>query len=709
MAHRHTIRRTFEEVEPFVEAAREQADNERESLGFLPAPAYMEAARAGKLLVLVANDQGREEYAGHLLFGGILPQLKVRQTCVAPQHRRQGHATTLLRALKALAEAEGYLSIVANVASELDAANAFYGKNGFETHRQKAGGITRDRKINVRALQLQTPSLLTLMTSSPTSNIKFVRTNQRATQTPLYVVDLNVFFDIARERQRANQAGSVFEAALRQHIRIAVSDEFVKELERKSTGSIDDPLLSFARRLPTLPAPDKTRIGEATTAVSAIVFPQETAEDRLSKTDKSDVLHLSHAIVAGAAAYLTSDSKILAARDHLVREFGLDVVALSEFAELLELPEVLQASSHRASRHFQVENSKLEDVRAFLAHESISADDFFKPKGLMGSENLCVRDTDGIIGTATLVPSRALDEPSRCIICVNQNHAFSSTVADFLISETVRTCSLKSPCHLVALDIPRHPITRRIAISHGFQQADDSSLSKVALGHPITRDQWGRMRRTVGRLCGLELSNKHPRYDNPKTAIKGADKETSIELFDLETLLSPTILSLPKREAVLVPITREFSDSLLGTSNQYSFLDLPEAQFLSRRTYFNTIRAARDMIRGSVIAFYESSKKGGRGAVVAVGRIVEVTSVPVEDVPEFAQRAAVVDDPKRLTRSNRVLVTQFDNLIALKSPVKFKTLKDFGCVGKSNLISATKITSGQLEKIVKAGFKNNDN
>src|SRR5262245_47500724 len=57
-------------------------------------------------------------------------------------------------------------------------------------------------------------------------------------------------------------------------------------------------------------------------------------------------------------------------------------------------------------------------------------------------------------------------------------------------------------------------------------------------------------------------------------------------------------------KAVIVPITRGFSAALLGADRQYSFLDVPEAQFLSRRTYFNTTRAVRAMNRGAAIAFY---------------------------------------------------------------------------------------------------------
>lgn len=207
--------------------------------------------------------------------------------------------------------------------------------------------------------------------------------------------------------------------------------------------------------------------------------------------------------------------------------------------------------------------------------------------------------------------------------------------------------------------------------------------------------------------AGLRVDQKHPRYDSPKITVASPEnKQSQVELFDLETLLSPTVFVLPRRECVVVPITAEFAGALLGTDLQYTFLDVPEAQFLSRRTYFNTIRAARIMKRRSAIAFYESSRSGGRGAIVALGRIIEVTSVSVDNIPEFMQRAAVVENPGKITKSKRVLATVFDNLLPLKIPVALKVLKNIGCAPSSNFISAAQISSSHLEKIVVKGFGN---
>ena len=68
-----SIRQKPAEVEAYVETVQASADSERQALGFMPAPAYREAAHQGKLWVAVVKTDRGEEYAGHLFFGGGFP------------------------------------------------------------------------------------------------------------------------------------------------------------------------------------------------------------------------------------------------------------------------------------------------------------------------------------------------------------------------------------------------------------------------------------------------------------------------------------------------------------------------------------------------------------------------------------------------------------------------------------------------------------
>ncbi|MDP1867674.1 MAG: GNAT family N-acetyltransferase [Bradyrhizobium sp.] len=708
MTDRYFIRRDFVDIFPFLDAIRAQADSEREALGFLPEPAYAEAARQRKIILLLSQNGDQISYAGHLLFGGIFPSMRVRQISVTARSRRSGQATTLLRALIAQGEKEGYLSIVANVATDLAGANAFYERNGFVSVRLKLGGKTRNRRINVRILQLQTPSLISLMVG-PTrpKPIEIIQPKKRSPEIPIYAIDLNVFYDAIRKRIRSDDAGAVFEAALNHQIRIAATQEFISELKRTSNSPNDDPVLSLAKRIPNLPIQDKATIEKIKPIIASLVFPERAAGGRLKLTDQSDISHLAHAVAAGVSGYITSDTKVLSARDALMTEFNLDVIGLSEFVDLLDLPDLDEpALPAKATKNFRIQRPSAEETIAFIESKRLKVETFLIGAKATDCVRSSVSDSDGIIGVSLLLPASALEQPSRSVVCVHQEHPFSSTVADFLLSEQIRQCTQNSACHLLMLDIPSHPITRRIAFNLGFQQQAGSAvaLAKIALGQPVTSRTWDKARLSIERLAGLKLQVKCPTYDTPKTQITTSIGDSiDVGLFELETLLSPTLFALPRRKAVLVPITRSFASDLLGTDLQYSFLEVPEAYFLTRRTYFNTTRATRSMIRGSAILFYESSRGGGRGAVVAVGRIIDVTSILVSSAPESLRRGAVVDDLGTLTKSDRILATTFDNLVAFSRPVALTKLRQIGCVPKANFVSATPISAKHLTAIVEAG------
>lgn len=707
MAAQFFILRAPAEVVELLSAVCNQADGEREALGFLPEPAYAEYAQQRKLIVLVSRNGQASAYVGHLLFGGMFPHLRILQIAVSERHRKQGHATTLLRALISQAEKEGYLSISANVAADLLGANSFYESCGFAMTQRRAGGASRGRTINVRVLELETPSLLSLMKEPRTSPaIELLTPTINSQRIPLYAIDLNIFFDAIRDRPHSANAGELFAAALGHQIRLATSQEFVTELKRTSTGRHSDPVLSLARQIPCLPPQDQTTINTLVPLIAEIVFPERARAQRLLPTDKSDVLHIAHAIAAGAQGYITRDSKVLAARDDLMAQFRLDVIGLSEFVDLIRSPTFEYTEPQKRAKNFIVAQPDADRAETFFRGQQISVREFFSTEDFRSLQRTSITDANEIIGVSLLRPAAAINEPSRTVVCVQQEHPYSSTVADFLISEHVRFCSRSRASRLLMMDIPSHPITRRIALSQGFQKssAEPSTLAKIALGHAITRTTWGKARLAIERLAGLKLPRNCPRYDKLNIDVEVSNgQRASSNLFDLETLFSPTIFALAGRPAVIVPITRVFASDLLGTDDQFSLLELPEAQFISRRTYFNATRAMRAMIRGAAIAFYESSKKSGRGAIVAVGRIVDVTSVTVGSVPERLQRGAVVENPKMLTKSSKVLATTFDNLIVLRTPVTLARLREIGCTNKANFVSATPISPKHLQEILEAG------
>jgi len=106
---------SWEEVKPYVDITRVNADREKHALGFLPPVAYEQAAKQGNLFVATENGI----YAGHLLFGGTFPHAKIFQLYVNEAYRGRGVALLLLRKLESDLEKIGFLAIFASVAADL--------------------------------------------------------------------------------------------------------------------------------------------------------------------------------------------------------------------------------------------------------------------------------------------------------------------------------------------------------------------------------------------------------------------------------------------------------------------------------------------------------------------------------------------------------------------------------------------------------------
>ena len=198
-----------------------------------------------------------------------------------------------------------------------------------------------------------------------------------------------------------------------------------------------------------------------------------------------------------------------------------------------------------------------------------------------------------------------------------------------------------------------------------------------------------------------------PQSASEKVSITSGDgKTTDLPARQLEDILSPTLFIWPGRSGVVVPIGHAYANELLGTSNQstFSFLANRDAAFLSRRAYVNSPRTASIMRPDSPIVFYESKRSGGRGAALAIARIADVIVARKSDIPSDGKRRLVVDSVDEFSSSDDVLLTTFDNLFVLPSPVSLEELKKIGAAGNANLISAVSLSSDQITQILTLGW-----
>jgi GNAT superfamily N-acetyltransferase len=318
----------YERVAPFIQAANDASDNNRDFLGFLPRSLFDEYARRNDLFVLAAMDGADLKYAGHLLFDRKHPRTKVLQLFIASEYRGCKCARLLVEHLVKMLTREGFTSIYARVGEDMSEANERWGALGFRVQRTEPGGVTTGRMIVVRVRELESPQLFPTRVMDPADPLGIIRTP--TTEVPLFLIDLNVLFDLSPQRKRHEEAILLFKAERADFCKLAISDELLAELARSATPGRPDSMMDLARTFSTFPV-SKAKPGDAVfDELHRLVFPQKTAGGLIAN-DVSDLRHLITAIENGLAGLVTNDQASLRASASIEARFHIQVISPKAF------------------------------------------------------------------------------------------------------------------------------------------------------------------------------------------------------------------------------------------------------------------------------------------------------------------------------------------------------------------------------------------
>lgn len=710
------IKDKLEDVLLFLPSVKAGADSAKEELGFLPEKVYDDLAISGKILVATIATEDGEFYAGHLMFGGIYPHAKVFQLFVGANCRGNGIANRLISHLKERLTARQWLSIKASVADNL-AANDVWAHMGFRIVRTRAGGSTRKRRINIRVLDLDTPSLLTFMRT--TAQNEGLRLAERLSHRPIYLIDLNVLFDAIRKRPRSSSAAKVIRAGLSNSIRLMVAAEFTEELLRTSVDSNNDPVLAFASQLDFLSRPPEKTLRSLVSKLASVIFPDRAVRGTLTDRDKSDLIHIATAIHHGAAGFVTSENAILRASGYLHTTHKIDVIGVEEFARIVDVGIRVSrvSTTDVASGSLRTRRNHENDLvlaRTFL--ESMRVESAFLNESLVyqggNTQWLLVENDRRAIGFAKWEVHGGIKRAADVHLCVDEGHYSSEAIIDYLVDFIPRELSSVSPT-LVRLHIPSGQVkTRQYILSMGFLPPSGvsdsaSKLQRLAVGRVISAENWNSVRQSLASVAGLSLPVRAPIFAtaNPSLLINTGQCDTEMSLAEIERGLAPVLFLFHGRSGVIVPIQEKFARELLGASPQLSMLAPPEAILRRERIYISGPNTHGRMVPGTPILFYESLDGNGRGCVIALARITDSRVVSKVEALDKVKRRGVLDDRTLEKRSvgNGVTETSFDNIFIFKSPVSLKRLRQLGCADGSNFISAKTISFDKLARVVKEG------
>lgn len=698
------------DVVPFLDVVRKHADSDKRALGFLPESAYSELAAAGKLYVVVSDATGVPEVVGHLLYGGTYPHIHVHQVHVLASWRRKHVASLLVGTLIRDAEEGGYLSVSARVATDLEAANAFWESAGLFIVRSKPGGLSRGRTLNIRVRELDTPKLFHLRPEQTVLCSTLVPDRVSA-PVPSYMMDVNVFLDVVKSRANSEQAQRLLSASFSRSVDVYVSEEFVSEL-RRAAPSGDDPVLAIALTLRRLRAVPQAKSEELIGTLAPTIFPERSQNGTLRPRDRSDLLHLATAIYHELNGFITSEKGILKHAPELRQRFGLDIVGTVEFSQLATAVGPFGAGEFRSGasgESFVIGELAEEDrqkARAFLQATGIS-DQLITTALASGGQPL-ERRRMGIqsslsgefIGFASWDAATRLRSCIDAYVFVDEDHADAHSMAAHLLRELIRDTSANGPC-LIDLRTPEgHFRTRSAAFDIGFRSPGSttraSELRKIAIGGAVTSRNWPQFADRLKTLAGIEFPTAPPEYSGPEAKLRIRDasgNELAIGLREAERLFSPAIFAVPGRCGVLVPIRRQYAEHLFSGAPQLSLLPRKQAALFSERAYFRTPARTEGLLPGTPVVFYESAKCAGRACAFASAVVTSNRVVWTQTLSDRVLVKGVLDRGELQSMSKKGLISMlnFDDVVMFRHPVGLKRLRDLKAIDAANAIAPRKL------------------
>lgn len=701
------------DVQPYLEEVTHWADSEKNALGFLAAQVFTELARKGNLLVAVTLLDGQLVYAGHLLFDARHAKASVLQIFVKPEARRHGAARRLLERLKEHLTELHFMSIYAGVAEDLRDANAFWEKNGFYIQRTRPGGKTRNRTILVRCHELGSPQLFER--SGIDSSNPFGLDVRLQGSKPIYLLDLNVLFDLGPRRPRNAAALDLFRAERHGACQLALSAELKDELFRTAAKAPrSDPMQSLAAIFITFPLPpeaDKTRLVDT---LGRMIFPDRARDGSYTANDLSDLTHLATAVHHRLTGFITSDEAILAAGKEIEAVFKVHAISPQAFQpsdelvgreELFEVPGAgapLVASPLAASGQ--------DPLRQMLLRLDVSDSDVVSRWGALDStestfQRSAVFADERLAGY--LACQRRVDASTVTgLLAIDESNAEARGAGRLLLNKLLSRARDVAPSRVYLQLAPKQVAAREMAAGLGFAGAENGvDLTKLVLNRIVTPKNWAATVSDLHGLARLKLPATCPAFKDIEQQIEVLCPDGNrrfVRLHEVESVLSPAIFCLPGRPAVITPILRNFAEQLLEHSPQTTLLPRSRAAQFSERHYLSSERTLKFFGRGTLMLFYESSKGKGASSVVAIARVQRAYLKPkgVIDQADFDPSVLSPETLSSIGSSEAKTVTAFDNVIVLPKPVPLRSLQEIGCGKPTQLITTRAITSEQLSKIL---------
>lgn len=703
-----------QDVLPYMKQIVEAAESDRVALGWFPFKIYEEAAFSERLILAITREANKSRYVGHLLFATSFPRGHVMQIHVDSDHRGHRIVTRLLDELKLQLSTLNYISIRARVAEDLHASQKFWESQGFYAYDTTPGGKTRGRTLVLRSYELSTQQLFASSGQSRRDPLGLAV--EPSTADKLYLLDLNVIFDLGPRRVRHQDVIDLFAQERIGMYHLALSTEYDAELKRSAMSGKTDPMQGWGQIFPKFAVPPDEFMVNFIQNIAPIVFPKRFVADALTASDLSDLRHLATAVHHKLAGLVTSDSAIRKASAILRSDYGIEVLSPSAFKILSELDTGFNAITTSA-------RNTLELVELMPGREA-------SVRELLDSLGVAVADQSTLWaagdGSSRAHHRYVVLEDQHTIGYLMLRSSFKTHFCDsFLAVDERVTCTqdaarlmlvrllglAKEEIQHIRLNLaPQQVSVREIALEIGFTGTNTTQkLNKISIHSVLLPHNWLALQSKLQAVSNITLPPSIPvfRDINQYMELTRPDgQRTQVTTFALETMLSPALICMPGRPGILVPIQRDYAEHLLDHLHQMQLLPQAKALLYQQRHYLSSPKTLKVFQRGSLIFFYESARNKGLKAVVAVARVINayLSSEEMIDKNYLDRSALEASDLAMIGKSKIKTVVAFDNLMKTLQPVPLESLKKFGCGKATQLLTSRTLTSDQIENILLEGF-----
>lgn len=710
-----TILKNPDEILPYLDAIKTATDANRKTLGFLSIGAYEDAIKNGKLWVAKNSDGA---YLGHVMHGGKPPQeVRIFQIYVGENSRGLGVASSFIKEITKHGESLSCLNLRADVANDLTNAVDFWQSQGFCALAPRRKTNATGREVLIFHKRLSTPSLLPneplplSITSKPIANV-----------LDSYVIDLNIFLTLLKNQENEKLVSEIMQESMAGEFNLFVTPEFQEELSRTKRDNTD-PIFDLAEKaLPVLEEIENTELETLKEEIRAVVFPNRSRTRKDAANDESDLRHLAYCVQNSKVGFITEEKALLNAKSALQDKYGLTLYAPQDFNVEYSGNTDLSAINVPISNEDQdVHISDVKNtgqIRPFL--EGLGNKFTDVSKTILKNSVRGVRERK--------IVSLGQDD---CAVYVAQTKGTKHNVLEgFFLSTSERFVNrevvfqhmlelfMRHAQAIKATNITFHIRAEdfdfeKICIARGFERSESAfqgmiALVKIPCPLLVTKSNWGDFREAFASHTDIQLPRLIPgmrtnTYNKPiiQAAKRGRDYEA--DLFQLETVLSPSVMLLPKRTGVILPIAPAFAENLLSRADDLLPFALSEEALLRvEKAYFRKPNNTKMFSVGMPIAFYESGS--GRG-VIGCARITSIKIVSCDNALKLYRKHGVLDEKQlrqQADKNGNVQVITFDNFKVFSHPISMKRLQELGSA-KANMVEPEKLSHEQLFFILHEG------